>query len=350
MARPVRIDVAGGWYHVTSRGNERKAIFRDDRDRNHFLELLAESTERFRLRVHAYVLMPNHYHLLVETPQANLSRAIQWLNVSYSVWFNRRHRRVGHLLQGRFKAVVVDRDQWGLSLSRYVHLNPVRIQKLGLDKQSQRVKRAGLGERAAPELVQARIQTLRTYRWSSYRAYAGLAACPDWLTRATVLGLGGKGSSEHQMQAYRRYVEAAVREGLEETPWEQLEGGVVLGSARFVGIVRQYLRGDEREQGGLRQWKARPGFADVVQAVQAWKGEPWLKFRDRHGDVGRDVALYVGRKRCGMTLAELGKAAGGIDYRSVGGAVSKLERRANADPVLATALETIVGQIEKREM
>src|SRR5262245_7521982 len=102
MARPLRIERPGGRYHVTARGNERRAIYRDDRDRLRFLELLGEARERYGVRVHAYVLMDNHFHLLVETPEANLSRAMQWLNVSYSVWFNRRRDRSGHLFQGRF--------------------------------------------------------------------------------------------------------------------------------------------------------------------------------------------------------------------------------------------------------
>lgn len=100
MARPIRIEVAGGWYHVTARGNERRRIFADEKDRLQFIELLEGGTERFGLRPHAYVLMDNHYHLLVETPQTNLSQAMQWLGVSYTMWFNRRHGRVGHLFQG----------------------------------------------------------------------------------------------------------------------------------------------------------------------------------------------------------------------------------------------------------
>jgi REP element-mobilizing transposase RayT len=108
MARPLRIERPGGRYHVTARGNERKAVYRDDTDRFHFLELLSEATERFGIRIHAYVLMDNHFHQLLETPEANLSRAMQWLNVSYSVWFNRRHKRVGHLFQGRFKSLVIE--------------------------------------------------------------------------------------------------------------------------------------------------------------------------------------------------------------------------------------------------
>ena len=108
MARAPRIQRPGARYHMTAHGSERRAIYRDESDRAHFLELLGELTERFGLRVHAYVLMDNHFHLLVETPEANLSRAMQWLNVSYSVWLNRRHDRVGRMFQGRFKAVLVE--------------------------------------------------------------------------------------------------------------------------------------------------------------------------------------------------------------------------------------------------
>ncbi|MBU6402161.1 MAG: transposase, partial [Verrucomicrobia bacterium] len=110
MARPLRIELAGGRYHVTARGNERRNIFRTDRDRTHFLELVAELPDRFGGRLHAYAMMPNHYHLLLETPEPNLSRAIQWLNVSYSVWFNRRYDRSGHLFAGRFHAVLIEDD------------------------------------------------------------------------------------------------------------------------------------------------------------------------------------------------------------------------------------------------
>ena len=109
MSRPVRIDIRGGWYHVTARGFERGVVFGDDRERAHFLELLEGMVARYRVKVHAYVLMGNHYHLLIQTPEANASRALQWLNVSYSVWFNRRRQRSGPLFQGGFKSIPVGR-------------------------------------------------------------------------------------------------------------------------------------------------------------------------------------------------------------------------------------------------
>ena len=146
MARPLRITRAGTWCHLTARGNERKRIYRDDGDRQKFLALLEAWVERFRIRLHGYVLMDNHYHLLAETLESNLSKAMQWLNVSYSVWFNRRHGRVGHLFQGRFKGIVLDGEAWGLELSRYIHLNPVRRQGFSLGKKNRQRNRAGLGQ------------------------------------------------------------------------------------------------------------------------------------------------------------------------------------------------------------
>src|SRR5262245_18130318 len=129
MARPLRIECTGAYYHVTSRGNERKAIFRHDRDREKFLELLGRAAEEFHLRLHGYVLMSNHYHLLVETPEGGLSRALRYLNGVYTQSFNRRYRRIGHLFQGRYKAILVDKDSYLLELSRYVHLNPWRLKR-----------------------------------------------------------------------------------------------------------------------------------------------------------------------------------------------------------------------------
>ena len=131
MARPTRIDLPGGWYHVVNRGIERQEIFKDERSFEHFLDLLSKMPGRFAIKIHGYVLMGNHYHLQLETPWANLSKAIQWLNVSYSVWYNRRHGRIGPLFQGRFKAIVHERETQGVTINRYIHLNPVRVKALG---------------------------------------------------------------------------------------------------------------------------------------------------------------------------------------------------------------------------
>jgi putative transposase len=124
MARPTRIDLPGGWYHVLNRGIEKRSIYRSDRCRERFVELLSQLPERFGIRLHSYVLMTNHYHLQVETQEANLSRAIHWLNAGYGIWFNRKHNRVGPLFQGRFKAILHDSTE-ALTINRYIRLSPV---------------------------------------------------------------------------------------------------------------------------------------------------------------------------------------------------------------------------------
>jgi len=129
MARPLRIEYPGAFYHVMHRGNAKSNIFLSDRDREKFFEYLDSSVERFELKIHTYCLMTNHYHLIVETPQPNLSQAIKWINVSYAAYFNRKRQRSGHLFQGRFKAIVVDADAYLKHLSRYIHLNPIRAKR-----------------------------------------------------------------------------------------------------------------------------------------------------------------------------------------------------------------------------
>ena len=334
MARPLRVEIAGGWYHVTGRGNERRAIFRDDKDRGRFVELVGQLWEQFGVKVHTYVLMDNHYHLLVSTPTGGLSGAMQWLGVSYSVWFNRRHGRVGHLFQGRFKAIVLEGGTAVVEVSRYVHLNPVRLKRLGLDKTMQRAARAGRRTTEERALIEERLARLREYRWSSYRAYAGWESGPGWLDAKGVLALWPEGG-ERKREVYREHVEHAVREGLPASPWERLEAGMVLGGREFVERVRKGLQGNRREQTELRRLEGRAGFADAVAAVEKVKGEKWESFRDRYGDWGRDLVMYLARRRCGMKLAELGAALGGLDYATVSAAVKRFEGRLNVGGELA---------------
>ena len=332
MARPLRIERASGWYHVTARGNERRRIYRDERDRGRFCELLGEMVSRFQVRLHCFVLMDNHYHLVVELQEPNLSRAMQWLNVSYSVWFNLRHGRSGHLFQGRFKSVVVSREEWALELSRYVHLNPVRVGKLGLSESERKRIRRGVSDRPDAARVKERIALLRHYRWSSYRAYIGIAQKPDWLDCVEVLSLGG-GEKGRERRHYRDYVESAVREGLEKSPWEELKERVVLGGHQFLARLRGDVSGDEREQRAARRLAmARPKLASAIECVEKVKGEKWREFRDRHGDRGRDLVLYLGRKMCGLKLDELARAAGLKEYASVAMAVRRYEQRSSQDP------------------
>jgi hypothetical protein len=249
------------------------------------------------------------------------------LNVSYSVGFNRRHGRSGHLFGGRFKSVAVSREEWALALSRYVHLNPVRIQALGLSKADRQAQRVGLAPAPNAEEVRRRVAMLRRYRWSSYRAYIGVGSAPEWLECQTVLGLGG-GAKAERRRRYREYVERAVREGLEQSPWESVREQAVLGGAAFLAQVRPHLDGDAQEQRGARRLLAdRPPFAAVIAAVEQVKGRRWAEFRDEYGDTGRDLALYLGRRLCGLKLRELARAADLANYGVVATNVRRYERR-----------------------
>ena len=339
MARCLRLERAGGWYHLTARGVERRAIFRDDRDRQRFVDLLGEAAAMYGWVVHGYVLMDNHYHLVVQIAQTNLSRGMQWLQTSYSMGFNRRHRRVGPLVQGRYKAVLVDPVGWGLELSRYVHLNPVRTARMGLDKGARQADRVGVPGRPDAQQVRQRVQRLRGYRWSSYRAYVGLEKAPTWLTCDTVLGLGGRGSARQQREAYIDYVEGAVREGLSRSPWDHLEGQLILGAKRFVEEVRSRIDGRVREQPQCRLLQRRPRWEVVVGVVEGMRGEKWEQLRDRHGDWGRELGLYLGRREGALRLAELGAAAGGVDYAAVSVAIKRFERRLLRDKMLEQAVK-----------
>lgn len=191
MARPIRIEYEGAVYHVTIRGNEQKALFKTDADRERFIKALAESVECYDIRLYLYCLMTNHAHFVLETPRGNLSRFMQRFQTAYTVYYNKRHNRSGHLLQGRFGATIVDEDRYILKLSRYVHLNPVFIKS----------------NKSKP--LSERINILREYPWSSYRSYIGKASKDDFIDYEPILGMMD-GSRLRLKSAYRRFVESGI--------------------------------------------------------------------------------------------------------------------------------------------
>jgi putative transposase len=351
MARPLRIERRGGRFHATARGNEGRDIFRGDTDRYYFLELLSDMPERFGVRLHAYALMSNHFHLLIETPEANLSRSMQWLGVSYSMWFNQRHRRAGHLFQGRFSACIVEDDHGWQEVARYVHLNPVRLGRLGLGKAQQKGSRAGLVSRPDPKIVSERLRVLREYRWSSYRGYAGYSAPLAWVCAEPLSRLcGGKEASECRA-ALRQYTEQPIRQGALECPWNRLVAGLVLGTEAFARSLKQGLRIKEREQRQARDLARPAAWPEIITALeQAHGGEKWDQFSQRHGDWGRDAALWFGRRQGRLPLARLGELAGGMDYAAVSVAVRRFERRIAQDPKLRRTLEEIERTMLNVEM
>ena len=244
MPRPLRIEYPGAAYHVMARGNQGRAIFEDDKDRQRFLETLGEACAKTGWRVHAYVLMGNHYHLLVETPEANLVAGMKWLQGTYTQRYNGRHKVFGHLFQGRYKAVPVEAANAGYweVVSTYIHLNPAR---------------AGL--------MEAGKERLKGYRWSSYPWYlAAGGRGPEWLERERVMG--SLGLAPEDRRGYEAYIEGRVLEigmqaggeGLEEQ-WRQMRRCWYVGGEGFFGQLRKRLekavRGRRREShsGAARQ-------------------------------------------------------------------------------------------------
>lgn len=345
MARALRMNMAGAWYHVTMRGIERREIFREAGDYRHFLSLLEELPVRYQVRIHAYVLMGNHYHLLVETRLANLSQTMQWLNVSYGVWFNRRYQRVGPLFQGRYKSVLVDKEgSWALEASRYLHLNPVRVSGLGLGKRERKRERAGYLPPPTKSEVTCRLKELREYEWSSYRAYASYCERQGWLTTKELLERIGK----DEVQAKRRYrkgMEDMIRQGVEESDIERWRGKVAVGRQEFIERVGKLVKVNKREQPQWKQLAQRVSFEDVVKAVELVKGEERQRFWDRRGDWGRDLTLALARKLSGMSLGDLGTAAGGMDYGAVSEAIRRMEHRLVGDKSLSNIHRKIMTEI-----
>jgi len=310
----------------------RREIFDDDQDREHFIELLGELVERYGVILHAYVLMENHYHLLIETPQGNASRALQWLNVSYAAWYNARHQRAGQLFQGRYKGIPIQGDGvWALTCSIYLHLNPVRLQALGLGKAARAAEKSGAMP-APPDrtLIEQRLTVLRKHRWSSYPAYAGYARAPEWLTRETLWKRVAK-KREEAPAAYRSEIEDYLRQGVEEGATGRLTQALAIGSTAFVEKLRRRLTGASGDRTNVRAWRRLLSFAEVVRAVESVRMEPWAEFGCCRGDWGRDLVLYVARMHGGMTLAEIATRAG-MKLDTVNKCVLRMRQRVKKEP------------------
>jgi len=284
MARPLRIEFPGAIYHITSRGNARQAIFIDDEDRDRFFDILSNVVERFNWLCHAYCLMENHYHLLIETLHGNLSKGIRELNGVYTQGFNQRYRRVGHLFQGRYKAIIVEKDNHLLSLCRYVVLNPLRV---GLIKKPEQ------------------------WRWSSYRATIGLVKRPSFLTVDWVLSQFG-GRKRVAMEKYRKF----VMEGIDkESPWETLKGQIFWGTEEFIKNLSGLLEEKEKikEVPRVQRYVARPSLRELFKGKKA---------KERKAEDKTIYAVYV---RYGYTMKEIAEHLG-FHYATISRAIKRVEQ------------------------
>ena len=269
MARPLRIEYAGAVYHIASRGNEKKPVYKDDRDRDNFLTTLDKVNKRYNWLCHAYCLMDNHFHLLIETPDGNLSLGMRQLTGVYAQTFNKRHRRVGHLFQGRYKAILIQKDRHLLEVCRYVVLNPVRARL---------VKDPG------------------QWKWSSYGATAGQEKPPACLTPSWVLGQFNDKRRKAERE-YREYIHLGIGK---ESIWAEVKGQAILGENDFVGRLTEYLgrHKDVPEIPKSQRYADRPAleklFEGSIVRDRAKRDRVIREAVEKFGYTQRAVADYLG--------------------------------------------------------
>jgi REP element-mobilizing transposase RayT len=269
MARPLRIEFSGALYHVTSRGDGRESIYLDEGDRHLFFGVLAEVVRDFNWAIHAYCLMDNHYPLMVETPDGNLCKGMRQLNGVYTQRFNRQRGRVGHVFQGRYKAIIVQKELYLLELARYIVLNPVRARM---------------------------VHSPEEWPWSSYRATAGLCEVPVWLCTDEVLSA----FSSQRDEAWARYA-AFVHAGKNKpTPWERLKNQIFLGSDAFIADAQRNIHTDKplREVPAIQRRPLPKPLAEISATYD------------------RDEAIFQAYASGGYTLQKIGDHFG-LHYSSV---------------------------------
>lgn len=275
MARPLRLEFAGALYHITSRGNERKAIYVDDTDFELFLTLLGKVCEQYHWVVHAYCLMSNHYHLLVETPDANLSKGMRQLNGTFTQAINRKHKRAGHLFQGRYKAILVDKDAYLLELNRYIVLNPIRANM---------------------------VRVLDDWPWSNWHAVMGKTTSPAWLATDAVLGMFGK-----TRKAAREKYEAFVQKGKDVSVWDKLSNQIFLGDDDFV-------------QSHLALINETDKLSDIPKKQLRSKVQSLTEYEQQAGT--RNEAIAAAYRSGSYTLKDIGSYFG-LHYSRVSKIVAK---------------------------
>lgn len=286
MARPVRIEYPGAMYHVMNRGNQRNQVFFTKDDYKLFLEKLSIFAEEYNIQVICYCLMPNHFHLYLRTPEANLSRFMQSCLTSFSITMNRKRGKSGHLFQGRFKSHLVDDAAYGMVLSRYIHLNPVRTKNLS--------------ELSTHE----QINYLDNFSWSTYKSYAGLIEMPDWIHSDVILTKFEASNLRDQQQAYAEYVKEGIIKDI-DNPFESVKKQTILGDDTFVEkIKRKYILNlnlsSSKDQPVLANMQSSFSFDEIAEKVaELFKldKEEILKKRSKHRTAKRFLA-YCAVKYC----------------------------------------------------
>ncbi len=317
MARQLRIEYEGAFYHVTSRGNQRERIFWDDKDREELKRIIKRTKERYKYLIHAYVFMDNHYHLLIETPYANIKQVMQNINTSYTVYINRRHKRAGHLFQGRYKAFMVDKESYLLELSRYIHLNPVR---------------AGI------------VKIPDDYKWSSYREYIyGGSGEPITDTEDTLYSFSKKRAIA--AEKYQKFVNAGIKV---ESPFKDAIVNI-LGDERFREKIKRYLKGiqDKVEISGIKKIEPKHKIEDVVRKVSEYYELEKMELlrRKRATEKQRKVAIYLSKVLSGSKNIQVGGVFG-VTAQAVTNAVRDIEKGIEEDMKFRKEIDKIKKAID----
>lgn len=279
MSRPLRLELAGGLYHVTSRGDGREDIYLSDVDRQAWLDVFGQVSRRFNWVCHAWCQMTNHYHILIETPEANLAQGMRQLNGVYTQRFNRAHSRVGHVFQGRYKAILVERDSYLLELARYVVLNPLRARM---------------------------VTRLENWPWSSYLATCGQAPAPEWLQTDWILAQFGR----QRAAAIRTYFEF-VHEGARlPGVWTQLQGQIYLGSESFIKRMQTHI-------------EKKPALDEIPRAQRRTLTQSLTDFEQRYPRDDAMARAYLSGRHTMLAIA----AHFGVHYSTVSRAVKAYENR-----------------------
>jgi REP element-mobilizing transposase RayT len=315
MGRAWRIEFDGAFYHVMSRGNEGRNIFFGDDDRKGFLGAVGQFSERFKIDIFAYVLMDNHYHLLIRTQRANLSKAMQWLGVTYTRRFNNKHSRIGHLFQGRFKSIIVQNDIYLMQLSCYIHRNPLR---------------AGA------------VNRLAQYHWSSYPVYAYGKKGPQWLSTELILSQVNE-KSRHR--SYREKVQGYAKE--EKLLLEDLQHGMILGSKRFVDKIRStYLpqiphREIPQQKSMFKEFNAASFLDEAAKIlncdIRRFQQSSRISSSDK---VDRDILIYALWKTGMLTNEKIGGLFG-VSSSSISHSVRALSLKLKKDRQSRDKLELV---------
>jgi len=316
MSRAPRIEFEGALYHVMTRGDRRQAIFLEDKDRLKFLEYLEEGADRYGVLVHCYVLMANHFHLVVTTPKANLSKWMHQLKTAYTVYFNRRHGMVGHLFHGRFKSIIVEAESYLLELSRYLHLSPVREERL----------REGTPEQ--------RRERLRSYTWSSYRGYAGLGKYNRFVkSKAIEVVFESFTGQEWNPIQYRRWVEEGLIKELAD-PFEAVRWQQVLGNKDFLQQIKDRWNQKEikpRAYSQKRAWSAELGAEEILKKVAKYFGMKSKEILDRGNrrNAARRCAMVLCWDLSGMNHREISDLFGTPSSNSVAQMIRRTKEKEN---------------------